>query len=90
MLPEVFASPIPGGGFVFCGIAVMSCPEVLPTGRIFMLSKVFVVTVPVGHLLDLVSFFAEDDELLLRFLRGAFRFVESRIGLSAILDTARG
>lgn len=68
----------------------MPCAEVLPTLWVFVLAEIFVVPVSVGHLLDLVPFLAQDDELFLRVLRGAFRLVESWVGFSTILDPARG
>lgn len=68
----------------------MPCAEVLPAFGVFVLAEIFVVSVPVGHLLDLVAFLAKHHELFLRVFGGSLRLVESRVGLSSILDPARG
>lgn len=68
----------------------MPCAEVLPALWVFVLAEIFVVSVPVGHLLNLVPFLAQDDELFLRVLGRTFWLVESWVGFSTILDPARG
>lgn len=85
----MFASPVTGRGFIFCGFAVVSSPEIGPTFRVFVFCEIAVITMSIRNLLDLVAFFAEDDKFFLRPLRRTFRLVETREGLAMVLDSAR-
>lgn len=58
ILPEVFASPVAGRGFVLCRLAVVSRAEIGATFRVFVLTKILIIAVTVGDLLDLVALFA--------------------------------
>ena len=85
----MFASPITGRGFVFCGFAVVSGPEIGPTFGVLVFREIAVITMSIRHFFDFVAFFAENDEFLLRPLRRTFGLIETREGLAMVLDTAR-
>ena len=85
----MFASPITGCGFVLCCFAVVSGPEISPTFWVFVFCEIAVITMSIRNLLDLVAFFPQDHELLLRPFGRTLRLVEARKSLAVVLDTAR-
>ena len=85
----MFASPITGRCFVFCGLAVVPRPEVCPSFRVLVFREVAVITMSIRHLFDLVTLFTQHDKFFLRPLRRTFRLVEASKGLAVVLDTAR-
>ena len=74
---------------VFCGLAVMSGPEVGSTFGVLVLREVAVISVAIRDFLDLVSFFTQDNKLLLRPFGGPLGLIKARKSLAMIRDPAR-
>ncbi len=72
----MFACPIAGGRFVFCCVAVHAGSKVFAAFRVFVLPKVLVISVSVGHFFNFVPLLGEHYKFFLRPRGGLFRFIK--------------
>ena len=77
-----------GGRLIFRGLTVVASAEVSTTFRVLMFGEITIIAVPVRNLFYFISFFTEDDELLLRPFWGSFRLIKTCKSLPVILYTA--
>lgn len=77
-----------GGRLIFRGLTVVASAEVCTTFGVLMFGEITVVAVPVRNFFYFISFFTEDDELLLRAFWGPFRLIETSKSFAVILYTA--
>lgn len=77
-----------GGRLIFRGLTVVASAEVCTTFGVLMFSEITVVAVPIRDFFYFISFFTEDDELLLRPFWSPFRLIETCKSFSVILYTA--
>ena len=85
-LPQVFARPVPRGGLVLGGLAVVPGPEIRTPLWVLVLSKVLVTPRTERNLADLVALLAEHHELFLGVLRRALGFIKASEQLAAELN----
>ena len=77
-----------GGRLIFRGLTVVASAEVCTTFGVLMFGEITVVAVPIRDFFYFISFFTEDDELLLRTFWSPFRLIETCKSFSVILYTA--
>lgn len=82
----MFARPVPRGGLVVGGLAVVPGPEIRTPLWVLVLSKVLVTPRTERNLADLVALLAEHHELFLGVLRRALGFIKASEQLAAELD----
>jgi len=86
----MFASPVAGSSFVFCGIAVHAGPEIFSPFWIFVLPKILIVAVSIRHFADFVPLFGQHHKFFLRSGRGLLGLVDTSKSFSPEFYFARG
>ena len=85
-LPVVVASPVTGGGFILCGVAVHAGLEIGSAFGVFVLQEIVVATLAEFYFADFFALLAKNDVFFRVPSRRFLRFVETSKQFTPVFD----